>query len=164
MIPWWLVLCCGAPALEPDVSEEQLLAALEAMTRQAPSRAYVAGALDLELLPVGSTEYTVEYQGSVPHFPEVSVVEATGGGTSAPRVRLTVAGPCVSFEQVKARFGFAHAAVRHPGAPEPSGERYVHPLPTGRLTAAYVQGCLREVWFEGQDRASTPPPIPPGTE
>jgi hypothetical protein len=147
MSPWWMLLSCRSPAAEP-LSAPQMLASLEAMTREAPTHERVATALGVELARDGATAYTITYRGQSPCFPEVAVVERTGEGAAAPRASLQLACACLSFEQVTSRFGFAHADPVHPGAPQPEGERFAHTLPTGRLAVRYEQGCLREVMFE----------------
>ena len=149
---WCILLSCRTPATEPS-SAAQLLASLEAMTRKAPTHEHVATALGIDLVREGSSLYTIAYRGKSPCFPEVSVIEAAGEGTTEPRARVQIACGCVSFEEVKARFGFAHAEPVHPGAPQPEGERFVHTLATGRLAVRYEEGCLREVLFEGKPGA-----------
>ena len=142
-MPLLLLLACRVPA--PDV-----VGTLETLTRGAPTHDQVAATLDVRLKQARATEYTVEYRGSTSSFSEIGVFEARGEGTAAPRVALTVARGCVRFEQMKERFGFAHASQVHPGAPEPDGEQYVHQLSTGRMTVTYREDCLREVVFAGE--------------
>lgn len=149
---WSILLSCRTPEPEPG-SAAQLLASLEAMTREAPTHEHVATALGVALVREGSSAYTIAYRGESPCFPKVSVIEAAGEATAAPRARVQLACACVSFEEVKARFGFAHADPVHPGAPPPEGERFVHTLATGRLAVRYEEGCLREVIFEGEPGA-----------
>lgn len=90
-----------------------------------------------------------------PGFVRVWLQEPRAGATFSPRLSLRVdASVCATWDQARARFGFAAKVPVHPGVAQPADDWWQYPQVTStRLSLSFDRstGCLTEVSVQAPD-------------